>query len=111
VGRSASLTNSPYADEVRARLPELDILALDPELSVARARQESVRYVRASKQPCLIVDTFPRGLGGELAALLPAWGALRVLIHRDLNPEYVRGESARRVCALQLRPGDPARSG
>jgi len=103
------LTNSPYAGEVSARLAELDIVALDPELSPARARQESVREVQASPAACLIVDTFPRGLGGELAALLPECGALRVLIHRDLNPEYVRGkaldEFVRFNYDLVIRPG------
>jgi len=103
------LTNSPYADEVRARLPELDILALDPALSAAHARQEAVRYVQASEAACLIVDTFPRGLGGELAALLPAWGALRVLIHRDLNPSTSAGKRSTRFVRsnydLVIRPG------
>ncbi|MCX7423590.1 MAG: hypothetical protein NT013_29205 [Planctomycetia bacterium] len=37
----------------------------------------------------LIVDTFPRGLAGELAELLPALSAKKVLVHRDLNPRYV----------------------
>jgi hypothetical protein len=86
------LTNSPYAGQVRARMPELDIVALDPELPVERARQEAARQVEASGAACLIVDTFPRGLGGELALLLPGFQALRVLIHRDLNPEYVRSK-------------------
>ena len=103
------LTNSPYAGEVRARLAELDIVALDPERSAARARQEALRHVQASQAACLIVDTFPRGLGGELATLLPEWGALRVLIHRDLNPAYVRekalGEFVRSNYDLVIRPG------
>jgi hypothetical protein len=103
------LTNSPYAGEVRARLPDLDIVAVNPELPVARAREEAVRQVRASNAACLIVDTFPRGLGGELASLLPALGAVRVLIHRDLNPEYVRGKALDEfVCGnfdVVIRPG------
>jgi hypothetical protein len=103
------LTNSPYAGQVRARLPDLDIVALAPELPAARAREETVRQVRASGAACLIVDTFPRGLGGELASLLPALGAVRVLIHRDLNPEYVRGraldEFVRSSFDVVIRPG------
>ncbi|MGO9096460.1 MAG: UDP-N-acetylglucosamine--LPS N-acetylglucosamine transferase [Bryobacteraceae bacterium] len=103
------LTNSPYSGQVRERLAELDIVALDPELPAACARQEAVRHVQASQAACLIVDTFPRGLGGELAALLPKWGALRVLIHRDLNPDYVRGktldEFVRSNYDLVIRPG------
>jgi hypothetical protein len=103
------LTNSPYAGQVRARLPDLDIVALAPELPAARAREETVRQVRASGAACLIVDTFPRGLGGELASLLPTLGAVRVLIHRDLNPEYVRGRAldafVRSSFDVVIRPG------
>ena len=38
---------------------------------------------------CVIVDTFPRGLGGELAEILPQLSVPKVLIHRDINPDYV----------------------
>lgn len=103
------LCNSPYGGEVCARLPGLDIVALDFELPAARAREETVRQVRASGAACVIVDTFPRGLGGELALLLPTLGAARVLIHRDLNPKYVRrkalGEFVRSNFDLVIRPG------
>jgi hypothetical protein len=84
------LTNSPYASPVRARMPGLDIVALGPELPAVRAREEAMRRVDISNAACLIVDTFPRGLGGELASLLPRLAAVRVLVHRDLNHEYVR---------------------
>jgi len=39
----------------------------------------------------IIVDTFPRGLIGELAEILPqAKHARKILIARDISPEYVR---------------------
>ncbi|MCP4731411.1 MAG: hypothetical protein GY872_15175 [Roseibacillus sp.] len=37
----------------------------------------------------LVVDTFPRGLAGELPALLLSVTVPTVLVHRDLNPDYV----------------------
>ena len=37
----------------------------------------------------LIVDTFPRGLAGELRELLPASRLPAALVHRDLAPEYL----------------------
>ena len=46
----------------------------------------------ASKFDVLVVDTFPRGLAGELCDLLPTLSAKRiktVLVHRDLQPRYV----------------------
>ncbi|MEM7724910.1 MAG: glycosyltransferase [Cyanobacteria bacterium P01_A01_bin.45] len=43
-----------------------------------------------SQNTCLIIDTFPRGLGGELTDILPNLKNIpRILIHRDINPRYV----------------------
>lgn len=102
-------TNSPYASEVRAGLADVDVVAVSPELPAARARKEAVRQVESARAACLIVDTFPRGLGGELAAVLPTFKALRVLIHRDLNPEYVRRKELREFVRsnydLVIQPG------
>jgi hypothetical protein len=72
------LTNSPYA----AQVPGLDIVVVEScEAAVAR--------IDASKPDALIVDTFPRGITGELATILPSLKAAKILIHRDLNPHYV----------------------
>ena len=49
-----------------------------------------VRQLLAEVDPHLLaVDTFPRGLGGELANWIEGSGAVHVLTHRDLNPQYV----------------------
>jgi hypothetical protein len=83
------LTNSPYAAQVHNAMPALDLVALDPALSAADTRLETVRHIRAASPACLIVDTFPRGLGGELAEVLPSLAPCKVLVHRDLHPRYV----------------------
>jgi hypothetical protein len=83
------LTNSPYTARVANAMPELDLMALDPELPIAQARIEIVQNIRAAGTACLIVDTFPRGLGGELAGTLHSLAPKTVLVHRDLNPHYV----------------------
>lgn len=83
------LTNSPYAARVANAMPELDLLVLDPDLPIAEARIEIVEAIRAAAAGCLIVDTFPRGLGGELAGMLHSLAPTKVLVHRDLNPHYV----------------------
>jgi len=67
--------------------------------------------LRETDYQCLIVDTFPRGLGGELAAILPELKtSLRVLIHRDINPEYVKVKNLHQFVAdcfdLVLVPGE-----
>ncbi|MBW4678663.1 MAG: hypothetical protein KME19_00925 [Microcoleus vaginatus WJT46-NPBG5] len=52
--------------------------------------KNQVRQMLEEEQyQCVIVDTFPRGLGGELAEILPQLIAPKVLIHRDINPDYV----------------------
>ena len=79
------LANSPYLQIVQAAMPELGIEAVSTGAEAASgiAREEP------DVVDVLVVDTFPRGLGGELATLLPSLRAWKVLIHRDLKPEYV----------------------
>ncbi len=104
------LTNSPYATQVAQALPELDIVALDPLLAPPIARAEVVRQIREAHPGCLIVDTFPRGLGGELAGVIDSIAANKVLVHRDLCPRYVAearlGAMVRSAYDLILIPGD-----
>jgi hypothetical protein len=77
-----------------------------------RAVAAAVASLLADARPeVLVVDTFPRGLGGELASLLPSVRARKVLVHRDLNPAYVaRFELGLAVDGfdLLLVPGEPA---
>ncbi len=83
------LTNSPFAEQIQRGFPDLDIVILDPKLPVELARRYSIAEIQRAAPACLIVDTFPRGLGGELAGLLGSLAATKVLVHRDLNPRYV----------------------
>lgn len=104
------LTNSPFAIHVRRAMPELDIVALDPGLSADGTRAAALRAIRSAQPSCLIVDTFPRGLGGELAAGIDSLASRRVLVHRDLNPRYVETagltEFVPRHYHLVLSPGE-----
>jgi len=83
------LTNSPYVAPVWKTMPELDLISLDPKLDFATARDRTIQQIVIADAVCLIVDTFPRGLGGELAPLFKSLRAIRVLVHRDLSPRYV----------------------
>jgi hypothetical protein len=75
-----------------------------PELSIETA------FSLESEPDILIVDTFPRGLLGELAPILPSLKAFKILVHRDLNPEYVRWANLREFVAANydciLCPGE-----
>lgn len=85
------LTNSPYWLKMR-ELPsnfngEVDWIAAE----TADIRGQIRDKLLGDRYSCLIVDTFPRGLGGELVEVLSRRSDFkRVLIHRDLNPDYVR---------------------
>jgi len=73
-----------------------------------------IEELLACEWEVLLVDSFPRGLGGELAPMLEgrtyAGSGLRVLVHRDLAPEYVRAAAledyVRAHYDLVLVPGE-----
>ena len=57
----------------------------------------------------LVVDTFARGLAGELVARLPSLAVPKVLVHRDLDERYVADCDLRaslRHYQLVLLPGE-----
>ncbi|WP_163783215.1 hypothetical protein [Myxococcus vastator] len=108
------LTNSPFA----SGLPLEDVLGtgvevfrLNPALGREAVGEVVAQCLEDVRPDLFVVDTFPRGLGGELAPLLPSVRARKVLIHRDVNPTYVKQYGlARAVDAfdLLLVPGEAA---
>ena len=87
------LTNSLYTPCLRHQLPgvgcQLQLIAPDAQFTQTCEQVQQILL----NTPCdrLIVDTFPRGLGGELAEILPQLkNTPRILIHRDLKPKYVK---------------------
>jgi len=96
------LVNSPHADRVDAAAelgPRGELLAIDSTLT----RVEQIAAVECALDEApwdlLLVDTFPRGLGGELAARIPEEGRPCVWIHRDLHPDYVARYGLREFAA------------
>jgi hypothetical protein len=67
------LTNSPYAPRVAAAMPTVEL----------------VRNLDLDGSTHLVVDTFPRGILGELVDVLPRFRGRKILVSRDLNPKYV----------------------
>lgn len=102
------ITNSPFAGLV----PLSD--ELDGECVVIDAgaeRDEVTARVHAELErrdfDLLVVDTFPRGLAGELADV--DVGVPRALVHRDLSPVYCEKFNLREVVHsydLVLSPGE-----
>ncbi|QSQ21843.1 hypothetical protein JY651_42970 [Pyxidicoccus parkwayensis] len=108
------LTNSPFASGLPLEVllgPGVKVLRLDAELDKHAVREVVALCLHDLRPDLFVVDTFPRGLGGELASLLPEVRARKVLVHRDLNPKYVaRFDLASAVDAfdLVLVPGEDA---
>src|SRR5271165_2544268 len=95
------VTNCPYADFIRRCVPEIDVRTVV-------SREETISALAGCE--CLIVDTFPRGLLGELADSVRRPAFRKVLVARDLNPEYVESFALRSFVAehydLILLPGE-----
>lgn len=86
------VSNSPHAKDLPLQGPAWEgirLFPLDPALPPAEVGQVLERELGNPGVNLLLVDTFPRGLGGELASLLPSWKGPKFLVHRDLNPRYV----------------------
>lgn len=101
------LSNSPHARLVRGRLHEAQVRSIAPESSAAEVREVVLEELAAGPS-CFIVDTFPRGLGGELAGMLGQVQVPKVLVHRDLNPSYAARLTGfvERTYDLVLVPGE-----
>ena len=107
------LCSGALARLVAARLtrPGLSVEHPDPSLSKDDVRRWVLAKVSSAQAELLVVDTFPRGLLGELTTVLPRLRAPAVLVHRALKRAY-----AQRVEVLQaleyyrqvLVPGEPA---
>ena len=102
------LTNSPYAATVAHAMPDLVI-------NVDQGPSEISREIASAEADRLIVDTFPRGLIGELANVLAGFPGLKVLVQRDLNPRYVAKYDLDAFVAksydLVLAPGETNQDG
>ncbi|WP_414551769.1 UDP-N-acetylglucosamine--LPS N-acetylglucosamine transferase [Anabaena sp. CCY 0017] len=88
------ITNSPYAQKISH---EGCLVHWIPDDAGFSATCLKVREILLNiDYDCLIVDTFPRGLGGELADILPQLHSIpRILIHRDINPKYIIAKNLR----------------
>jgi hypothetical protein len=96
-------------------MPDLDLVTLDPATTVAEARIVVASHIALTAPHCLIVDTFPRGLVGELEDILCSIPGRKVFVQRDLNPEYAAAFDLNTFVSksydLVLIPGEAAEHG
>ena len=89
--RFTIVTNSPYATSISVESEigaDHQLVQLPENLNPTETAQRIQQLITSSDYPAIIVDTFPRGLAGELAGILPNLNCKKILIHRDLNPIY-----------------------
>ncbi len=93
-GEHYILLNSPFAATLRqeiTREPRLQTQELSPLATKVQAAEFVRQAIESYRPDALIVDTFPRGLGGELIPVLSHWKrGRRVLIGRTLPAVYVQ---------------------
>jgi len=86
------LVSSPHVEMVRIRLQgsPIHLHALPAGIAVPEVASYVREWVNAyPTAACLLVDTFPRGLVGDLVEILPDLSMPCFWIHRDLNPRYI----------------------
>lgn len=82
------ITNSPYAYKIDH--DDCFVYLIPENVNFSETCLQVRKILCNCHYDCLIVDTFPRGLGAELADILPKLDYIpRVLIHRDINSRYV----------------------
>jgi predicted glycosyltransferase len=109
------VTNSPYVNYLTSIITkensQIGVQSISPEANLSETRTQVLNTLLKRDYDCLIIDTFPRGLGGELVDVLPQLINIpRVLIHRDLNPDYVAAKNLQQFVVehynLLIVPGD-----
>ena len=102
------ISNSPYLSGVD--IENCEVFAISPQANFQQTGDRLKQIIQQEAFDGVIVDTFPRGLGGELADLLPDIRQPKVLVNRYLNPKYVQRyrlkEFVRRNYDLIILPGE-----
>ncbi|MBU7582260.1 MAG: UDP-N-acetylglucosamine--LPS N-acetylglucosamine transferase [Nostoc sp. TH1S01] len=103
------ITNSPYALKINHE--GCIVNWISEQAGFSATCQQVQEMILNTQYDRLIIDTFPRGLGGELADILPQLQPIpRILIHRDISPEYVTAKNLRSFvaqnCDKVIVPGE-----
>jgi hypothetical protein len=101
------ISNSPHTEKIVDNVDQLAVVSSQAELEPALDRMFE------TMPDLFVVDTFPRGLMGELVKWLDRLSCPRILIQRYLNERYVRDYSIADFvgrhydCALRLADNLP----
>lgn len=81
------ITNSDYINNTK--IENCEIIPIEAKKDFKETKNIIKQIIKQTYYDCLIVDTFPCGLGGELREILPTISQPKVLVHRYLNPTYI----------------------
>lgn len=102
------ISNSHYLSQGNTK--NCGIFPISPHANFHQTKDIIQQIIQQEDFDCLIVDTFPRGLGGELAAFMANVRQPKILVNRYLNPEYIKRyklkEFVRQNYSLILIPGE-----
>lgn len=89
------LSNSPFAETVigSGETAGVHVTKIPFELAKEETADRVMQRLQREDYSTLLVDVFPRGLGGELSSVIADSDFRSVLVQRDLTPRY--GMSAR----------------
>ncbi|MDA7541202.1 hypothetical protein N8639_00010 [bacterium] len=94
-----------------ARSSQIELFGLNDDCSVQSFRDQSKQLLSRLRFSSLIVDSFPRGIVGELTDVISSHEYSKVLVHRDISPEYLSktpiANAISHFCRI-LVPGEPA---
>lgn len=114
------LSNSPFlvflqSNDVNQLIqldPLIELIVFSSSLGRDDLTTASLREIQKCRaQDVVVVDTFPRGVAGELPEVLSDLPAFKVFVHRNLNNQYVREADLEASLAdydLTLVPGEDA---
>lgn len=90
---------------------QVKLIELDDRLGESTFRQQVLKAFEQVSFSKLIVDTFPRGIVGELQPVLDTSGITKIFVHRDIEPEYITRKTVLQSVEkfdLVLVPGEDA---
>jgi predicted glycosyltransferase len=104
------IINSPYYPLIKNNINHCFCYFIPPETDFEKTCEKTRDIILNNNYNSLIIDTFPRGLGGEMGDILPQIKAKKILIHRDINPNYIKAKNLQEFVLnnydLILIPGD-----
>ena len=89
----------------------VNLIEMDDRAGESNFRQQVLKALEQVNFSKLIVDTFPRGIVGELLPVLNTSGITKIFVHRDIVPEYITRKTVLESVEkfeLVLVPGEDA---